>query len=86
MPWPTESVVAVRERLVLSALGGGESFAAICRRFRVARSTGYKWLRRYRERGRSGLADRSRRPLCPSGALRRRWLPAVRQLRRRHPS
>jgi putative transposase len=85
MPWPTESPVSVRERFVLSALAGGESFAKICRRFQIARSTGYKWLRRYRERGRSGLHERSRRPLRSPHRIHWRWLQALRQLRRRHP-
>src|SRR5580692_6237477 len=85
MPWPSESPVLVRERFALSALAGGESFAKICRRFHIARSTGYKWLWRYRERGRSGLQERSRRPLRSPHRIRTRWLKALRQLRRRHP-
>jgi transposase InsO family protein len=86
MPWPSESSVLVRERFALAALAGGESFAKICRRFHIARSTGYKWLRRYRERGRSGLRERSRRPLRSPRRIRSRWLKALRQLRRCHPS
>jgi putative transposase len=84
MPWPSESPVLVRERFALSALAGGESFTRICRQFHIARSTGYKWLRRYRERGRSGLQERSRRPLRSPRRIRSRWLKALRQLRRRH--
>ena len=36
--------------------------AELCRRFQIARKTGYKWLQRYRSEGAAGLADRSRRP------------------------
>jgi len=85
MPWPSESPVLVRERFALSALGGSECFAKICRRFHIARSTGYKWLRRYRERGRGGLRDRSRRPIHSPRRIRSHWLKALRQLRRCHP-
>lgn len=38
-------------------------FAALCRRFGIARKTGYKWRGRHRQEGRLGaLEDRSRRP------------------------
>lgn len=86
MPWPSESPILVRERFVLSALAGGESFAKLCRHFHIARSTGYKWVRRYREGGRGGLGERSRRPLRSPRRMGSRWLKALRQLRRSHPS
>jgi len=85
MPWPSESAILVRERFALSALAGGESFATLCHQFHIARCTGYKWLRRYREGGRGGLRERSRRPLCSPRRIHSRWLKALRQLRRGHP-
>lgn len=39
-----------------------ESFAALCRRHGVVRSCGYKWVERFRESGRAGLQEHSRRP------------------------
>lgn len=85
MPWPSESPILVRERFVLSALAGDESFAKLCRQFSIARSTGYKWLRRYRQGGRSGLGEQSRRPVHSPRRISARWLKALRQLRRHHP-
>ena len=85
MPWHSESVLLVRERFVLSALAGSESFAKLCRQNHIARSTGYKWLRRFREGGRPGLQERSRRPVHSPRRMSWRWLQALRQLRRRHP-
>ena len=38
------------------------SFAGLCRRFKVSRKTGYKWLERYQEDGLDGLKDRSSAP------------------------
>jgi transposase InsO family protein len=38
------------------------NFSELCRRFGISRKTGYKWRRRYRETGASGLANCSRRP------------------------
>lgn len=62
MPWRVSSVVEQRLEFVRLVEGGGVSFAELCRRFGIKRDTGYKWVRRYREEGVEGLADRSRRP------------------------
>jgi len=35
----------------------------LCRRFSIARRTGYKWMGRYLEANVAGLTDRSRQPL-----------------------
>jgi transposase InsO family protein len=52
-----------REEFVKLALAPGANMRELCRRFRISRSNGYKWLRRYSAQGRVGLYDRSRRPL-----------------------
>lgn len=61
------------------------SFAAVCRAFRIARQTGYKWWRRHESAGASALAERSRRPRrCPF-QLRPHWIERIRQTRHRFP-
>ena len=62
MPWREVSVVEQRLAFVRLAQAGGVSFAELCRRFGITRSTGYKWLGRFERDGRDGLVDRSRRP------------------------
>jgi transposase InsO family protein len=52
-----------REEFVKLALAPGANKSELCRRFGVARSNGYKWVRRYLAEGRAGLCERSRRPL-----------------------
>jgi transposase InsO family protein len=52
-----------REEFVRLALAPGANKRALSRRFGISRSNGYKWLQRYLAEGRSGLSDRSRRPL-----------------------
>jgi len=55
-----------RARFVLEAQLSDFSFAELCRRHRISRPTGYKWLGRYEQEGIDGLKDRSRRPRsCP---------------------
>lgn len=86
MPWINGSLLSTRERFVLAVLARQEPFAQICRHFRIVRSTGYKWLYRFRKSGRLGLGNRSRRPHHSPRQLALRWQTALRQLRRRHPT
>jgi transposase-like protein len=59
-------VEAERAQFVLEAQVGDLSHAELCRRHRISRQTGYKWLRRHEQEGFSGLASRSSRPhSCP---------------------
>jgi putative transposase len=62
MGWMETCVLDERMRFVIEAEKRQESFAALCRRFGVSRTTGYEWLGRYEELGVAGLADRSRAP------------------------
>lgn len=51
-----------REDFVRLALAPGANVSELCRRFGISRANAYKWLARYRTEGRTGLANRSRRP------------------------
>jgi transposase InsO family protein len=62
MPWKVKTMMESRRELVELALVAGSNMSELCRRFGVARKTAYKWLRRYRAVGVSGLEDQSRRP------------------------
>ena len=63
MPWKSGTIMDHRQEFVRLAEAGDVSVAELCRRFGVSRQTGHLYLRRHREAGESGLADRSRRPL-----------------------
>lgn len=62
MPWNEVSIVGQREEFVRLAQKQG-NIRLLCRRFGLSPTTAYKWLGRYREGGREGLEDSSRRPL-----------------------
>ena len=62
MPWQECSTMTLRREFLVLAQQPGANFSRLCRRFGISRKTGYKWRRRYREKGIAGLADRSRRP------------------------
>ncbi|MGH9893552.1 MAG: IS481 family transposase [bacterium] len=73
MPWKEASAMSLRWELIQRVLGEGANRSQLAREFGVARKTLHKWLRRFGQRGRSGLADLSRRPHRSPG----RTLPAM---------
>lgn len=85
MPWTTHSLLEARQRLVQAAVRGPKSVAQLCREAGISRKTGFKWLRRFHQCGRSGLRDQSRRPRRSPQRTARHWLKAITQLRDRHP-
>jgi transposase InsO family protein len=86
MSWREQSTMKLRAEFVRLADGEGANIRALCRRYDISPSTGYKWLARYRDAGEAGLADRSRRP----HQTPRRTEPArettVLALREQHPT
>ena len=43
--------MSVRKEFILLALAGNTPKAELCRQFGVSRKTGYKWLKRFKEKG-----------------------------------
>jgi transposase InsO family protein len=62
MSWQEVATMSLRAEFVQLASQAEANMAQLCRRYGISRKTGYKWLGRYREQGRLGLADQSRRP------------------------
>jgi putative transposase len=84
--WTETCAVDERMRFVLAAERQEEAFAALCRRFRVSRKTGYKWLDRYEAEGVEGLLDRSRAPHAHPQAVDAVVAERCLAVRRAHPS
>lgn len=86
MPWEEQPVVNRREEFVLRALEPGANIAALCREEGISRKTGYKWINRFKEKGRVGLEDLSRRPRnSPLRASGEATLQVI-ELRQAHPT
>jgi transposase InsO family protein len=51
-----------RREFCLLACKPGSNMSDLCRRFKISRRTGYKWLDRFKGHGQIGLLDQSRRP------------------------
>ena len=62
MPWKERNIMSLREEFVLLAQKSNSNIRELCSRYQISSRTAYKWLKRYREEGRDGLQNRSRRP------------------------
>jgi putative transposase len=67
MPWKESDAMDQRLQFVTDALSDRFTMTELCARYGVSRRIGYKWLARFNEDGKRGLANRSRRPhTCPT--------------------
>lgn len=62
MPWKECSRMASRLEFAMLASAPDANLSALCRSFGISRKTGHKWLALFKEQGKDGLQDRSRRP------------------------
>jgi transposase InsO family protein len=72
MPWQETCPVEERLRFIREYQRLDVSISELCRDFGISRKTGYKWIQRFDERGREGLADHGRRPESHPNATDRR--------------
>lgn len=84
MPFREVCRMDEREEFVILAGADGANRRGLCRRFGISPTTGYKWLARYREAGKAGLAEHSRRPLNSPGRSSPETEAAVLGLREAH--
>lgn len=63
----------------------GEKVAVLCREYGVSRTTGHKWINRFKARGYEGLDEESRRPKTTPLATAEDLLIAVFETRQAHP-
>ncbi|KKL94590.1 hypothetical protein LCGC14_1863160 [marine sediment metagenome] len=62
MPWMETRMPDQRMRFIAELEFSQSSMAQACRKYRISRKSGYKWLARWKAEGPSGLVDRSRAP------------------------
>lgn len=65
MAWENYNVVNQRLNLVQAYLSGLYDMTYLCKLYGVTRKTGYKWHKRFLEKGEEGLKDLSRAPHNP---------------------
>lgn len=83
MPWRKTCAMDERMRFVSEALADEDTMSALCEAYAISRTTGYKWLARYRELGPAGLLDRARAPVRHGLARPAEMVGAVLALKQR---
>jgi len=86
MPWKTNCYKEQRWKFIQEYLRSKSGLAELCRRKAISRKTAYKWIARFKERGRFGLADRARVAGQIHNRPTHRWLERIRRWRAKHPS
>ena len=85
MPWKETCVMDQRVNFISAVLRDEAPMSALCAAFGISRTTGYKWLGRYRSAGAAGLEDRSRAPHCHGREVAPEIAAAILALRRDRP-
>ena len=83
MPWKEICAMDERVRFVGEVLADEESMSALCAYYGISRTTGYKWLARYRALGPEGVKERARTPHRPGLARPAEMVLAVMKLKQR---
>lgn len=85
MPWKASTPVDLRTEFI-ERLGRGERLTDLCREYGIARKTGEKFKRRFRDHGLAGLQDRSRAPGCIPHKTPPEVVQVIVAHRRQHPT
>jgi len=85
MPWKEINVMSQRVEFVMRAFET-DNFRLLCQEYGISAKTGYKWLERFKEHGRSGLANASRRPHGHACALSEEVLCEIVRLKKLKPA
>lgn len=62
MPWKEVTKMEEKRAFVYRSLEGVDSFTELCREYGISTKTGYKWQKRFLEKGLAGLEELSRKP------------------------
>jgi len=85
MPWKEKTAMSERIEFIREAQESGRNISSLCQQYGISRTTGYKWLGRYREEGVNGLRERSRRPHHNPNQTPKEIEAAILQVRSKHP-
>lgn len=86
MAWKEVTVVRLREEFIQLSKTKNLSISELCKRFNISRKTGYKWLNRFAECGKTGLEDHSKRPKNSPSKTTSSEEELIVALRNKHPA
>lgn len=85
MPWKAIGTMEQRREFIRRWSTREESVVELCEQFEISRKTAYKWIGRYEQQGREGLAERSSRPQTSPQAIGPSVRALVLEARVKHP-
>src|SRR3981081_1139209 len=86
MSWRESCAMDERVSFIADQRTGSWTMTELCERYEISRTTGYKWLDRYRLEGAAGLVERSRAARVHGRATPQNIVDAIVGLRRERPS
>lgn len=86
MPWRKTCPMEEKFQFVLDYDSGDYTMAQLCRKYGIARPTGYKWAGRYDKDGIDGLKDQSRAPSNNPSAIGSDLKDSIVEVRAKHRS
>lgn len=86
MSWKEVTIMSQRVEFINLAFQDDANIAELCRRFKISRKTGYKFLNRYKTEGFKGLYDRSRKPGNSPNRTAKETEKLILNLRENHPT
>lgn len=85
MPWQERNEVELRKEFVIKAMEPACNFSALCKEYEISRQQGYKWLKRYKEKGVAGLNNASRAPRTQALSTDAETVFEIVEWKRNHP-
>src|ERR1700722_9563158 len=85
MPWKEHRKMSLKMEFVEKVSRPGASMAELCREYGISRETGYKWLKRFKVEGYTGLEERSRAPQGSPLAKAEAMISAILDARESNP-
>jgi len=85
MPWKEHRKMSLKMEFVEKVSRPGASMAELCREYGISRETGYKWLKRFKTEGYTGLEERSRAPQSSPLAKAEAMISAILDARETNP-
>ena len=86
MPWKETDAMKERRAFIDAMLKQDRPFRELCQEYGISEKTGYKWRKRFYERGYEGLAEESRAPQTQANTIDGDTAAELIRLRIAHPS
>lgn len=86
MAWKEETIVSLKSGFIQAVFEANKPFSHICKDFGISRETGYKTLKKFKEKGEAGFEPSSRAPHSNPNKTPTEMEDLIFSLRRKYPT